>query len=78
MPAGATAKDMFELIGANYDWNFSSMEAETAGSKLSDLIPEDVYACHRCSASVTPLLLWPVSSRPVDDMSADLLSCPPP
>ena len=44
LPAGATAKDMFELIGANYDWNFSSMEAETAGSKLSDLIPEDVYA----------------------------------
>ena len=44
LPAGATAKDMFELIGANYDWNFSAMEAETAGSKLSDLIPEDVYA----------------------------------
>ncbi len=30
LPAGATAKDMFELIGANYDWNFSAMEAETA------------------------------------------------
>ena len=44
LPAGATAKDMFELIGANYDWNFSSMEAESAGSKLSDLIPADVYA----------------------------------
>ena len=44
LPAGATAKDMFELIGANYDWNFSAMEAETAGSKLSDLIPGDVYA----------------------------------
>ena len=44
LPAGATAKDMFELIGANYDWNFSAMEAETAGSALSDLIPEDVYA----------------------------------
>ena len=44
LPAGATAKDMFELIGANYDWNFSSMEAETAGTALSDLIPEDVYA----------------------------------
>ena len=35
---------MFELIGANYDWNFSAMEAETAGTALSDLIPEDVYA----------------------------------
>ena len=44
LPAGATAKDMFELIGANYDWNFSAMEAETAGTALSDLIPEDVYA----------------------------------
>ena len=44
LPAGATAKDMFELIGANYDWNFSAMEAETAGSALSDLIPADVYA----------------------------------
>ncbi len=44
LPAGATAKDMFELIGANYDWSFSAMEAETAGTALSDLIPEDVYA----------------------------------
>ena len=44
LPAGATAKDMFELIGANYDWNFSAMEAESAGSALSDLIPADVYA----------------------------------
>ena len=43
LPAGATAKDMFELIGANYDWNFSAMEAETAGTALSDLIPEEVY-----------------------------------
>ena len=25
LPAGATAKDMFELIGANYDWNFSAI-----------------------------------------------------
>ena len=32
-----------ELIGANYDWNFSAMEAETAGTALSDLIPEEVY-----------------------------------
>lgn len=40
----ATAKDFFLAIGENYDWNFSSMEAETAGSALSDLIPADVYA----------------------------------
>ena len=40
---GATAKDFFMAIGNQYEWNFSSMEAETAGSALSDLIPEDVY-----------------------------------
>ena len=40
---GATAKDFFMAIGDQYEWNFSSMEAETAGSALSDLIPEDVY-----------------------------------
>ena len=40
---GATAKDFFLAIGAQYDWNFSAMEAETAGSALSDLIPEEVY-----------------------------------
>lgn len=40
---GATAKDFFLAIGENYDWNFSAMEAETAGSALSDLIPEEVY-----------------------------------
>ena len=40
----ATAKDFFLAIGENYDWNFASMEAETAGSALSDLIPADVYA----------------------------------
>ena len=40
----ATAKDFFLAIGAQYDWNFSAMEAESAGSALSDLIPEDVYA----------------------------------
>ncbi len=40
----ATAKDFFLAIGENYDWNFSSMEAESAGSALSDLIPADVYA----------------------------------
>lgn len=41
---GATVKDFALAIGDNYGWNFSAMEAETAGSALSDLIPEDVYA----------------------------------
>lgn len=41
---GATAKDFFLAIGENYGWNFSAMEAETAGSALADLIPADVYA----------------------------------
>ena len=40
----ATAKDFFLAIAEKYDWNFASMEAETAGSALSDLIPADVYA----------------------------------
>ena len=44
LPADATATDFFEAIAAAYDWNFSACEAETAGSALSDLIPEDVYA----------------------------------
>ena len=44
LAADATAKDFFLAIGAQYDWNFSAMEAETAGSALSELIPEDVYA----------------------------------
>lgn len=44
LAADATAKDFFMAIGAQYDWKFSAMEAETAGSALSDLIPEDVYA----------------------------------
>ena len=50
LAADATAKDFFMAIGAQYDWNFSAMEAETAGSALSDLIPEDVYNLrhHRC------------------------------
>ena len=43
LAADATAKDFFMAIGNNYNWNFSQMEAETAGSALSDLIPEDVY-----------------------------------
>jgi len=40
---GATVKDFAVAIGEAYDWNFSAMEAESAGSALSDLIPEDVY-----------------------------------
>ena len=43
LAADATAKDFFLAIAEKYDWNFASMEAETAGSALSDLIPEDVY-----------------------------------
>lgn len=43
LPTDATATDFFEAIGAAYDWNFSAMEAETAGTALSELIPEDVY-----------------------------------
>lgn len=39
----ATAKDFFLAIGENYGWNFSAMEAETAGSALADLIPAEVY-----------------------------------
>ena len=44
LAADATAKDFFLAIGEQYDWSFSAMEAETAGSALSELIPEDVYA----------------------------------
>ena len=43
LDASATVKDFALAIGAQYDWNFSAMEAETAGSALADLIPEDVY-----------------------------------
>lgn len=39
----ATTEDFFIAIGEAYDWNFSAMEAETAGSALADLIPEEVY-----------------------------------
>lgn len=39
----ADVKDFFLAIGDNYGWNFSSMEAESAGSALADLIPEEVY-----------------------------------
>lgn len=43
LPEGADAKAFFLAIGDQYGWNFSSMEAETAGTALADLIPEDVY-----------------------------------
>ena len=43
LAADATAKDFFMAIGEAYGWNFSQMEAETAGTALADLIPEDVY-----------------------------------
>lgn len=43
LPEDATAKDFFLAIGEAYGWNFSQMEAETAGTALADLIPEDVY-----------------------------------
>ena len=49
---GATAKDFFMAIGENYDWSFSAMEAESAGSALSDLIPADVYAYATTGVSV--------------------------
>lgn len=39
----ATVKDFALAIGEKYNWNWSAMEVETAGSALSDLIPEDVY-----------------------------------
>lgn len=44
LAADATAKDFFMAIGDKYGWSFTAMEAESAGSALSDLIPEDVYA----------------------------------
>lgn len=43
LPEDATTKDFFMAIGEAYGWNFSAMEAETAGTALADLIPEDVY-----------------------------------
>ncbi|MCM1441645.1 MAG: ABC transporter substrate-binding protein [Roseburia sp.] len=44
VPAGATLADWFVIIGNQYGWNFSAMEAEIGNSDaLADLIPEDVY-----------------------------------
>lgn len=39
----ATVKDFFMAIGENYNWVFSAMEAESAGTALADLIDADVY-----------------------------------
>ena len=44
LAADATAKDFFMAIGDKYGWSFTAMEAESAGSGLSDLIRADVYA----------------------------------
>ena len=43
LAADATVEDFAMAIGDNYGWIFSSMEAETAGSALSDLMDADVY-----------------------------------
>lgn len=43
LDANATVKDFALAIGNQYNWVFSAMEAETAGSALSDLIDADVY-----------------------------------
>lgn len=39
----ATVTDFFLAIGEAYGWSFSAMEAESAGTALADLIPEEVY-----------------------------------
>lgn len=44
LAADATTADFFKAIGEAYDWNFAAMEAETAGTALSELLPEEVYA----------------------------------
>ncbi len=43
LASDATAEDFFMAIGDAYGWNFASIEGESAGSALSDLIPEEVY-----------------------------------
>lgn len=40
---GATTKDFILAVGKQYGWSFSAMEAESAGTSLASLIPEDVY-----------------------------------
>lgn len=40
---GATAKDFIVAMGKQYNWSFSAMEAESAGTSLASLIPEEVF-----------------------------------
>lgn len=44
LPADATSVQFFEAIAAQYDWDFTACEAESAGVSISDVFPEDVYA----------------------------------
>jgi peptide/nickel transport system substrate-binding protein len=50
---GATVEDFAMLIGDSYDWVYSAMEVESAGSALSDLIDEDVYNNYPSTSVVT-------------------------
>ena len=43
LKADATLKDFVMAVGNTYDWKFSAIEAESAGSALSDLIDKEVY-----------------------------------
>ena len=43
LKADATLKDFVMAVGNAYDWKFSAIEAESAGSALSDLIDKEVY-----------------------------------
>lgn len=43
LKADATLKDFVMAVGNEYDWKFSAIEAESAGSALSDLIDKEVY-----------------------------------
>ncbi len=43
LAADATAKDLFMMIGDNYGWNFSSMEAEAGLSDPLSVLMADVY-----------------------------------
>lgn len=52
LAADATTVDFFMAIGDAYGWSFASMEAESAGSALADLIPEDVYSMSTVGVAV--------------------------
>lgn len=43
LDAGATTKDFIVAMGNQYNWSFSAMEAETAGTSLASLIPAEVF-----------------------------------